>query len=541
MKKAKSLRTIIFIAIIPTLILTIIIIILPYLKIYQSMYSNTKHLMEDKIFSVGKKIRKLVNENLEHFSLDSFSGMNLYLNGILNRNKTLSYCFISNSKKIILYHTNEKYINKILNSTRYKHISFGNDFSKHTLSINEYFELIFPIKKSDKIIGAIHIGIKKKWVKAKISSLILFSIIVLIVFLTIRIFLLYFLLKKYIINTISSLAEKAFYISSHRSLDQRINIEGSNELNLLANAFNSMIESLETYYHDLQNKVEEVHESKEEYRKLLQNLEVLVKQRTAQLAIEKQKANAAQKSAENANKAKSIFLANMSHELRTLLNAIIGFSDILKNEVMGDIGQDIYKEYASDINNSGVGLLKIINEILDISKIEAGDRDLSESEFYIQDVLTSCIDLYSPRLKDKNITLNNETENMPILRGEELAIKQVIGNVYVNAIQYTQTGGRLTVFTDFDNDGNFRLSVNDTGIGMSSREVSKALSSFGQVDNSLDRDGAGIGLGLPLAQAMMGAHGGQVEILSEKGIGTTVTLVFPKDRITIRDEIKTED
>lgn len=238
-----------------------------------------------------------------------------------------------------------------------------------------------------------------------------------------------------------------------------------------------------------------------------------------------------------ANRAKTEFIGNMSHELRTPLNAIIGFSDIMKNEVMGPLGQDIYKEYAADINNSGIGLLKIINEILDISKIEAGDRDLSESEFLLEDVLATCIDLYSPRLKDKNITLNNETDNMPVLRGEELAIKQVIGNIYVNAIQYTQTGGRLTIFNNYDDEGNFRLSLNDTGIGMSTREVGKALSSFGQVDNSLDRDGAGIGLGLPLAQAMMGAHGGQVEILSEKGIGTTVTLIFPKERVARKHDV----
>ncbi|MGH1403377.1 MAG: PAS domain-containing sensor histidine kinase [Alphaproteobacteria bacterium] len=232
-----------------------------------------------------------------------------------------------------------------------------------------------------------------------------------------------------------------------------------------------------------------------------------------------------------ANRAKTEFIGNMSHELRTPLNAIIGFSDIMKNEVMGPLGQDMYKEYVEDIHDSGVGLLKIINEILDISKIEAGNRELTESEFSAQDVLAGCMDLYASRVQEKGISITDEVRDMPVLRGEELSIKQVLGNVYTNAIQYTPSGGRITMFTNYDMDGSFRLSISDTGIGMSAKEIDKALSPFGQVDNALDRAGAGVGLGLPLAQAMMKAHGGRVEILSEKGIGTTLTLVFPSDRV----------
>lgn len=233
-----------------------------------------------------------------------------------------------------------------------------------------------------------------------------------------------------------------------------------------------------------------------------------------------------------ANRAKTEFIANMSHELRTPLNAIIGFSDIMKNEIMGPLGQDMYKEYVTDIHSSGEGLLKIINEILDISKIEAGDRELNESEFPSLDVLNTCIELYDARVKEKNIILMNEAKDMPLIIGEELSIKQVISNIYTNAIKYTPKDGRITLFSNYDIDGAFRLSITDTGIGMSEREISKALSPFGQVDNALDRAGAGIGLGLPLAQAIMGIHGGKIEILSEKSIGTTVTLFFPSDRVT---------
>ena len=242
-----------------------------------------------------------------------------------------------------------------------------------------------------------------------------------------------------------------------------------------------------------------------------------------------------------ANRAKTEFIANMSHELRTPLNAIIGFSDIMKNEVMGPLGQDMYKEYVADIHSSGEGLLKIINEILDISKIESGDRELNESELSVVDVLNTCLELFDSRVQEKNIILMNEAKDMPYILGEELSIKQVISNIYTNAIKYTPKGGRITLFSNYDIDGAFRLSITDTGIGMSEREMRKALSPFGQVDNALDRSGAGVGLGLPLAQAIMGIHGGRIEILSEKSIGTTVTLFFPSERVIRKDNKVTGD
>lgn len=231
-----------------------------------------------------------------------------------------------------------------------------------------------------------------------------------------------------------------------------------------------------------------------------------------------------------ASRAKTEFIANMSHELRTPLNAIIGFSDILQKEVMGPLGQESYREYAADINKSGQSLLKIINEILDISKIESGNRELNESEFDGQHILDSCIDLQAAHAKEKDLVIINEAK-MPLLKAEELSIKQAIGNVYSNAIKYTPKGGRITLFTNYDSNGTFRLSITDTGVGMTQSEIKKALSPFGQIDNALDRSGSGTGLGLPLAQAIMKIHDGRMEVLSEKSIGTTVTMIFPSDRV----------
>ncbi|MGN7438275.1 MAG: PAS domain S-box protein [Alcanivorax sp.] len=259
------------------------------------------------------------------------------------------------------------------------------------------------------------------------------------------------------------------------------------------------------------------------------SMEDITKRKEADIALMEAKIQS-----DMASRAKTEFIANMSHELRTPLNAIIGFSDIMRNEVMGPLGQEAYKEYVTDIHKSGTGLLKIINEILDISKIESGNRELNESEFALSEVLESCMELYSARIQEKGIMIVDQSKDVPIIVGEILSIKQVIGNIYSNAVKYTPNEGRITLFTNYDADGSFRLSVTDTGVGMSDIEVEKALSPFGQLDNALDRSSSGAGLGLPLSKAIMNVHDGRIEILSEKSIGTTVTLVFPSQRVVKR-------
>ncbi len=263
------------------------------------------------------------------------------------------------------------------------------------------------------------------------------------------------------------------------------------------------------------------------------SMEDITKRKEADIALMEAKLQA-----DITNRAKTEFIANMSHELRTPLNAIIGFSDIMKNEVMGPLGQEMYKEYALDIYNSGNSLLKIINEILDISKIETGERELKESEFKFEDVLQACFDLYSTRAHKKSLTIANDTNGLPRILGEELSIKQVIGNLYSNAIKYTPDNGSIRVFNNFDADGAFRFSITDTGVGMTSAEIEKATSPFGQVETSLDRSGAGVGLGIPLSKSIMGIHDGRLEILSEKGVGTTLSLVFPASRVIATERSK---
>ena len=233
-----------------------------------------------------------------------------------------------------------------------------------------------------------------------------------------------------------------------------------------------------------------------------------------------------------ANRAKSEFLANMSHELRTPLNAIIGFSEIIKDEVFGPVGQRQYWEYANDIFSSGRHLLKIINDILDVARIDAGDRQLNETMVHLGKVVHNCLDLVAPRAESNNMIITNLLPaTLPPVIGEEIAIKQMLMNILSNAVKFTPHGGRITIAHEIDQEGALRLSVTDTGVGLTEAEIEKALSPFGQIDSALSRATSGSGLGLTLVNSLITLHGGQLEIFSQKGIGTTVTLLFPAQRV----------
>lgn len=234
------------------------------------------------------------------------------------------------------------------------------------------------------------------------------------------------------------------------------------------------------------------------------------------------------------SRAKSEFLANMSHELRTPLNAIIGFSEIIKTEAMGPLGQPAYSEYAEEIYGSGQQLLNVINEILDISKIEAGERALNEGVVKLGQVTQSALNMLVSKIEARKLALiNNLDDNMPAIVGEELSLKQILLNLISNAIKFTHEGGQVTLGYDYAGPGNdLMLSITDTGIGMDEADIPKAFSAFGQIDNALDRNISGTGLGLTLSQALIKMHGGRIEIVSQKGVGTTVTIMIPARRVS---------
>ncbi|HVH73727.1 MAG TPA: HAMP domain-containing sensor histidine kinase [Stellaceae bacterium] len=268
-------------------------------------------------------------------------------------------------------------------------------------------------------------------------------------------------------------------------------------------------------------------------------------QREIELADKQAKLKAAnidleesKKRAEKANTAKSLFLANMSHELRTPLNAIIGFSEIIKKPARGPDGIKRYAEYAEDIFNAGQHLSALIGNILDISKIEAGRMGLDDEVFEIAELAEASISLLGQRVKQKSITLETDLRKYALrIRADGLKLRQALVNLLSNAVKFTPDGGRVTLRLEQASDGEFVISVSDSGIGMSPDEITTALEPFGQVDDGLAKHYQGTGIGLPLARRLVELHGGRLEIESIKNSGTTVRIRLPANRVVGRAEV----
>lgn len=236
--------------------------------------------------------------------------------------------------------------------------------------------------------------------------------------------------------------------------------------------------------------------------------------------------------ADFANRSKSEFLANMSHELRTPLNAIIGFSEIIRDQLFGPVGQPQYIEYAGDIHDSGQLLLSLINDILDMSKIEAGKRALSESVMSVEETVRSVSRLVAARAKEGKIRMTMAVpHDFVSFRAEERAVKQILTNILTNAIKFTPEGGTVSLTASVTELGQLKIVIQDTGIGMSAEEIPIAMAPFGQIESALSRKNQGTGLGLPLTRALVELHGGTLDLESTVGKGTTITLLFPPERV----------
>jgi signal transduction histidine kinase len=226
------------------------------------------------------------------------------------------------------------------------------------------------------------------------------------------------------------------------------------------------------------------------------------------------------------------FIPNMSHELRTPLNAIIGFSEMLKEQMLGPLGNDTYVSYAGDIHRSGGSLLETINNILDMARIEGGRYELNEDVVDLLELLQRATGAVAASADPKRIAIiGPDADHSPYLRADERALMQMLINLLSNAVKFTGEGGRVTIATALDASGDCTVSIADTGIGMSADEVQRALRPFQQADTSLARKYDGAGLGLSIAVGLMALHGGGLDIDSEPGVGTTITLRFPAARL----------
>jgi two-component system cell cycle sensor histidine kinase PleC len=240
----------------------------------------------------------------------------------------------------------------------------------------------------------------------------------------------------------------------------------------------------------------------------------------------------ARRRAESANIAKSSFLAQMSHELRTPLNAILGFSEVMKDEIFGHHGVAAYKGYSNDIHSSGVHLLGLINEILDLSRIEAGRYELNEEAISLSLVVEDCHHLLQLRAKNRGLTIHELFEpDLPRLWADERAVRQICLNLLANAIKFTPQSGEIWLKVGWTASGGQYMSVRDTGPGIPEEEIPVVLSSFGQGSNAIKSAEQGAGLGLPIAKSLVDLHGGTFTLKSKLRVGTELIVTFPPERV----------
>ncbi len=330
---------------------------------------------------------------------------------------------------------------------------------------------------------------------------------------------------RFIVNRPLEKLLRSIRMSAETGDRQPVVSHGRDEIHTVIREFNEMILRDTERESHLKETNTELRATEAHLKELNEDLDSRVRKRTAELEREKLRA-------EDANLAKSRFLASMSHELRTPLNAIIGFSSVMKQEVFGRLGHPRYVEYTADIKSSGEHLLNVINDILDIAKIESGSAKLEEEVVDVADLANNCIRLVQPLANRKNLSLRSDQIELGVrLSADPTKLTQILVNLLSNAIKFTPAGGSVELTVRIEPDRALEISVIDTGIGMQEEDIPLALSNFGQIDNKLARNYEGTGLGLPLAKCMAELHGGTLEIASVPGHGTRVTVRLPDSRI----------
>ena len=329
-----------------------------------------------------------------------------------------------------------------------------------------------------------------------------------------------------LMRPVAALAASMREVTAKHDYSLRTERTSEDELGDLVAGFNHMLAEIQARHREL-NAYKE-------------GLETLVAERTSELEQANRKlvvavnrlANEKQK-AEGANRAKSQFLANMSHELRTPLNAIIGFSDIMKEEMFGPMGMPKYREYAKLVHSGGQHLLAIVNDVLDMSRIEVGKIELSDDQVELKSLFDEVQKMMSFAAQKKRIALvvGRLEAGAPLVRCDRLRLRQVLLNLMGNAVKFTPEGGTIRIDTEFPDTGGVKIAVTDTGVGIPEDQLAHVMEPFGQVEEAYTREHGGAGLGLPISKALIEQHAGTLTLASTRGIGTTLTIFFPEERI----------
>ena len=344
-------------------------------------------------------------------------------------------------------------------------------------------------------VGTLHIVADVRHLRDEVGSFVLAGAATTLVLLILAVPLSW-MLQNMISAPITKLADVMTRVARDKNYEIRIEKHGDDEVGTLIDRFNDML---------------------------------------AQIGAHEASITAARLEAEASNRAISAFLANTSHELRTPLNAIIGFSEMIKSQVMG-IASPTYVGYANDIWHSGNHLLQVINGLLDLSKIEAGKLELAAEPIDVAELLERTLRLAGDITKssERVIEVRISPDHM-ILHADDRLIRQSLLNLLSNAIKFTPAGGKIILQAATNKDGCLLLSVGDNGIGIKSTDLGMVLLPFGRVENAYNRKHEGTGLGLPLVKKFIELHGGRLDIDSELGVGTTVTLRLPTYRLKIGD------
>jgi signal transduction histidine kinase len=354
----------------------------------------------------------------------------------------------------------------------------ANDLLSHMF--DEYLELRKPILLDGVEIGQVYLRSNLNDLFSRLNLYLSVSGAVLLLSVVIAL-LLSSRLQRVISGPILRLADTMKTVSNEEDYAIRANKHGNDELGSLIDGFNSML---------------------------------------VQIQARDEGLRAARRQAETANRAKTEFLANVSHELRTPLNAILGFSQIMKGELLGPLGNAQYRAYADDICESGTHLLQVINDILDISKVEVGRLELREEDVRVGRVVEQSVRLVGERAQDAGLRVTVDVDpNLPGLYADERLVKQCLINLLSNAVKFTAKGGEITMRGFLEPDGPLAIAVADTGIGIAEEDIPRVLAPFNQVDASLSRKYEGTGLGLPLVNSFVQMHGGSLGIKSELGVG----------------------